>query len=240
MAGTQAKAGAGAKSPADSGTRIFGRAMSWACLGLAALMLIVAGGVLRTTAATASSGSISCGHGPGAIGAKPCPDGGTTTISQVVYAPDGHVISRKALAATPPDMKRWSPGNVGSLFGAAPPLLLALALWQGSRFFAGLGGGQVFQGSTVRRLRDFSILGVAFLLSDVLLEPLVNAVLGLTSGYSVRFQWPFMVFSSKKGISAWALSGAGVMEVVFVAVLIAMVSVLARAAALAEDHAQIV
>jgi hypothetical protein len=222
------------------GMSLFNRAMSWTCLAVAALMLVVAGSVMWTTVATASGGAVSCGHRGEAVGAQPCQSGGMTTISQVVYAPDGRVLSRRTLAATPADMSRWSPGNVGALFGAAPPVLLALALWQAGRFFAGLGGGRVFQPPTVRRLRNFLVLGIAFLLSDSLLEPLVNGVLGLFGGYSVRFHWPFAMYSSPKGASAWALSGAGVMEVVFLAALIAMVSVLARAAAIAEDHAQIV
>jgi hypothetical protein len=240
MAATLAKAGPSTKWSDGLATQIFGRVMAWTCLALAILMIVAAAGGVKTTIAVSSGGLTACGQGAGSIGARPCVSGGMTMISQVLYAADGHVISRKPLASTPPDLRRWSPGNIASLFAAVPPLLLALALWQGSRFFAGLGSDRIFHAATVRRLRNFSILGVAFLLSDTLLEPLVNAALGLFGRESVRFQWPFMLFSSPHGHSAWALSGAGVMQIVFLGALIAMVSVLARAAKLAEDHAQIV
>ena len=240
MTATLAKAGPSPKASDGFATQIFGRVMAWTCVALTVLMIVAAAGGVKTTVAIASGGVAACGQGGGPIGAKPCPSGGMTMISEVVYAPDGHVISRRPLAATPPNQRGWSAGNIASLFAAVPPVLLAVALRQGSRFFAGLGGGRMFHAATVRRLRNFSILGVAFLLSDTLLEPLVNAGLGLFGRESVRFQWPFMLFDSAKGRSEWALSGSGVMQVVFLAVLIAMVSVLARATAIVDDHAQIV
>lgn len=240
MAATLAKAGPGWKFPNGIGARMFGRAMSWACLGLAALMVLVAADAVATTVALRSGGLVACERPLGAKAPKPCPLGATTTSFQEVYAADGRLISRKALAAAPPNMQRWTPAGVGSLAWSVTPLLLAAALWQGSRFFRDLARGQVFQAATVRRLRNFTLLGVAFLLSDALLQGLVNAVLGLFGPETIRFAWPFTMSDGPQGHSAWTLSGGLLMELVFVAVLVAMVSVLARAAALAEDHEQIV
>jgi hypothetical protein len=240
MAAKLAKAGAGWKFPDGFAARTFGRAMSWACLGLAAFMVVVATAAVLANGAVISGGLASCER-PGATPAgRACPLGITTTSFQVTYAADGHVIARRPLAAPPPNMVRWSPANIGSLVWSVTPLLLAGALWQGSGFFRGLARGQVFEASAVRRLRNFSMFGVAFLLSDALLESLVNAVLSLFGRESVRFSWPFAVLDAAHGHSAWSLSGGVLMEMVFAAVLVAMVSVLARAAAIAEDHAQIV
>jgi hypothetical protein len=242
MSGAHARHGSGSSAAMGFGPRLFSRAMSWACLGLSALMVVVAASTGLTTVVEASGGFALCEHPAGAVAAKPCPFGVTTTTTtfQVTYAADGHVIARKILATPPPNMMRWSPATVGSLAWVLTPLLLAGALWQGSRFFRDLALGRVFQASTVRRLRNFSMLGVAFLLSDALLQPAVNAVLRLFGRESVRFSWPFTVFDAPNGHNAWTLSGGLMMEIVFSAVLVAMVSVLARAAAIAEDHAQIV
>jgi hypothetical protein len=234
-----AKAGRGSKFPDDFGARTFGRAMSWACLGLVVLMVVVAAGSVMADVTLASGGLTSCGPPIGAAAVRTCPSGQITMTSEVAYAPDGHVMSRKVLPAPPPNMTRWSTTTFGGLAWVVTPLLLAGALWQASRFFADLACGRVFQASTVRRLRNFSLLGVAFLLSDALLESLVNAVLGLFGHETVRFAWPFML-SSPYVHGSWTLSGGLLLEIVFAAVLIAMVSVLARAAAIAEDHAQIV
>jgi hypothetical protein len=239
MAATLAKTGWGANFPDGFGLRTFGRAMSWVCLGLSALLVVVAAGSVAADVTLASGGLTACGPPVGAAAVRTCPSGSITMTSQVVYAPDGHVISRKTLPGPPPDMTRWSPATFGGLAWIITPLLLAAALWQGSRFFADLARGRVLQASTVRRLRNFSMLGVAFLLSDALLESVVNAVLGLFSRQTVRFAWPFMI-RSPQAQAGWTLSGSLLLEIVFAAVLIAMVSVLARAAAIAEDHAQIV
>jgi hypothetical protein len=242
MSAAHGGGGSGSSAAMGFGPRLFSRAMSWACLAVAAAMTVLAVGSMAMTMTLASGGLTACkSAGSGGVVFKfNCQkDRTTTTIAKVVHMPNGRTTTT-VVAAPTPDMPGWTSMKLAALLGMAPPLLLAGALWPASRFFAGLAGGRTFQARTVRGLRDFAVLGVAFLLCDSFLEPLVNGVLRLFGGYGVYFSWPYTRYEGPAAHSTWVMSGSGLMEIVFAATLIAMVSVLARAAAISEDHAQIV
>jgi hypothetical protein len=236
------RVGSGSSAALGLGPRLFSRAMSWACLAVAVAMTLFAVGSMAMTMALASGGLTRCASaGSGAVVFKfNCQNSTTTTtIKKVVHMPNGRTTETVVSALTP-DMPGWTSMKLAAVLGMAPPLLLAAALWQASRFFAGLAGGRTLQASTARRLRDFALLGVAFLLCDSFLEPLTNGLLRLFGGYTIHLSWPYTRYESPAAHSTWVMSGSGLMEIVFAAVLVSMVSVLARAAAIAEDHEQIV
>src|SRR5689334_17026457 len=204
--------------PMPLGSRVFSRTMSWVCRALAAAMIVVAVGMMAPAIIVGSSGLMSCDKAaaapriPGV--AVSCHTTTTySTITKTVRTPDGHV-SRTVLTGPPPPAPHGSPAGLAMFLGSAPPLLLALALWRASRFFATVADGGAFQAVAVRRLRDFCILGVGFLLCDALLEPLINAVLGLFGGYSIHVSWPYSSFGLP-GAPTWELSGSALMDVVF-------------------------
>ena len=89
-------------------------------------------------------------------------------------------------------------------------------------------------GVTVRKLRNFSVLGVLFLALHPMAPDIAKAVLP-----PFHIKPPTVTWGSSDSFG-WHPTLGDVMKIVFAAVLVAMVSVLARAAALAEDHAQIV
>ncbi len=211
------------------GARAFSRVMAWICSCLSVLVVAVVGLVVLISGATLTCSSATANaNWSGKINFD-CKKEPLTTTSTIQHLPDGRTVKHTTITNASLGLK----GLAGLVVPLAPALMLGLAMWQAGRFFAQLSKGLAFHARTVARLRNFSILGVLLLginpLTSVLNAPIEKALdIGVTT-----LNWNF-------DIQGWHPTLPELMNIVFAATLIAMVSVLARAATIAEDHAQIV
>jgi hypothetical protein len=217
------------------GARAFSRAMSWICSGLSIAMLLFLAGaclwmiVLSSSDFPSCSDNVKASSGPAQrFHCKQSP----SKIVIIQPRPDGTTVTT---TTTYWEKKRFYPIVVLQAgLPLIPEALLALALWQAGRFFANLSKGRVLNAATVRRLRNFSLLGVVILVANPLIPVLGAAILKPVHREPVRYIFDVIHFGS------WTPQFADYLNIIFATVLVAMVSVLARAAAIAEDHAQIV
>lgn len=222
--------------------RVFSRLMTWICLTLSVSTTIVVASLAAFLLLYETTTVIPCQNT--SVGAPPfqakftCRAATTTTrvtrttVTQTADQPAKTETTTSTTTSSQPD--RWNPADLALPILLAPPLLLAAALWQAGGFFRQLFKGCALNATTVRRLRNFSVLGVLFLVLSPMTPDIARATMA-----PFHLQPPTLTWGPGD-IFGWKATVSDVLNLVFAATLIAMVSVLARAAALAEDHAQIV
>jgi hypothetical protein len=221
------------KRPLD-GARAFSRAMTWICSSLSVILFAGLAGVVTIIVLVTDTTTIPCDSAgvhmiwPGDTHFDCHKDPSIQTV--IEHRANGRTTTR---TTKPPAQLLGAKEVLGVALPLAPAAVLALALWQAGRFFAQLSKGRAFQARTVARLRNFSALGVLLLVLDPLM-PKISATIDKALNLGVT------VVAFTPDISGWRPTLPDLLNIAFAATLIAMVSVLARAAALAEDHAQIV
>jgi len=222
------------------GAQMFSRLMAWICLALSATTACAVVGLVAVVVMLQTTDIIPCKAAN--LGKPPfqasfsCSVRITQQVTTTVTQATGGAAVRRTTTKTTTQSGPigFSPGDLALPLLVAPPLLLAAALWQAAGFFRQLFKGRAFSGLTVRLLRNFSVLGVLFLILNPMMPDMVKTML---QPFHIQ---PATIVWNSGDIFGWKATASDLLNIVFAAVLVAMVSVLARAAAIAEDHAQIV
>jgi hypothetical protein len=219
------------------GARMFSRLMIWVCLTTSVTITATVIALAAFLVIFETSNVIPCKNGgvtrPWVEAKFSC---STTVNTTVTTNTKGRPPTTRTTSVTSEgaEARRLSPEDLAMPLRMTPPLLLAAALWQAAGFFRQLFRGHAFSAQTVRRLRNFSVLGVLFLILNPAMPAVVKAVFLPFHIEPAAFTWgPIFILG-------WKANFSDLLNIVFAATLIAMVSVLARAAKIAEDHAQIV
>jgi len=223
------------------GARAFSRLMTWICLTLSvttacAVLAVVALILIFDTSQIIPCSNVAIGRPPIQANFTCGVTVPTKRVTETTLArANGRETSRHTTTTTTGrNPVRANPSDLALPLLMTPPLLLAAALWQAGGFFRQLFKGWALSAVTVRRLRNFSVLGMLFLVLNPMMPDLAKAIMAPFHLQPATLTW------GSSDIFGWKATVSDLLNLIFAATLIAMVSVLARAAAIAEDHAQIV
>jgi len=144
----------------------------------------------------------------------------------------------------------WFNASIRPVFWSLPVFLLALGLVEASRCLKGLAAGRPFTADTVTHLRNFAIAGLLYVLLTPCMPVLASgfyAVVMPIEGWMVRTWSPHHTFtfvmptwfeasSAVGGITGFS----GFLIGLYAFTLAVIATVMARASAIVEDHAEII
>jgi hypothetical protein len=129
--------------------------------------------------------------------------------------------------------------NIGVIF--APFVALAAGLAEATACFVGMARGRFLARDTVRHLRNFAVLGLAFLVLFPNLHAIAYGADRLVD-IAANFLGPrgVTVYDDLANFNVQIRGLTDALTMVYALALAAIVAVMTKAAAIAEDHAQIV
>lgn len=166
----------------------------------------------------------------------------------LAHTPDANEIAAANKAKQTPG--NWFNAAIRPVFWSVPVFLLAIGLVEAARCLNGLAGGRYFSAATVTHLRNFAICGLLY----VLLTPCMPAVASLFCNALIWINtllvkhWPPnhpFTFSLPTSFEADAFLGgvkefSGFLIGLYAFTLAVIASVMAKASAIVDDHAEII
>ena len=146
--------------------------------------------------------------------------------------------------------ENWFKAAISPVFWSLPVFLLVMGLVEAARCLNGLAGGRYFHATTVTHLRNFAIAGLLYVILTPCMPALANGFSHLVTWFDILIIriWPpnepysssvpthFEANANILGIKVFC----GFLILLYAFTLAVIATVMARASAIVDDHAEII